>query len=68
MPVFLNPYKLIREDEEQQGEERYNILGKIGIVLFVVSAFRKDHAVRLISARMASAPERERDYNGEGEL
>ena len=66
--VFLDPYKLIREDEEHQKEERYNILGKVGKVLFVVCAFRKDHVVRLISARMASAPERERYYNGEGEL
>ena len=66
--VFLDPYKLIREDEEHQEEERYNVLGKVGKVLFVVCAFRKDHVVRLISARMASAPERERYYNGEGEL
>jgi uncharacterized DUF497 family protein len=28
----------------------------------------ENHVVRLISARMASAPERERYYNGEGEL
>ncbi len=28
----------------------------------------ENHVVRLISARIASAPERERYYNGEGEL
>ena len=31
--VFLDPDKLIREDEEHPQEQRYNILGKVGKVL-----------------------------------
>ena len=38
--VFLDPYKMIREDEEHPDEERYDILGKVGQVLFVVCTFR----------------------------
>ena len=66
--VFLDPYKLIREDEEHLGEERYNVLGRVGKVLFVVCAFRKENTVRLISARFASVLERERYEHGEDEF
>ena len=38
--VFLDPNKLIREDEEHTEEERYNILGKVGRVLFVVCVLK----------------------------
>lgn len=66
--VFLDPNKLIRKDQEHTEEERYNILGKVGKVLFVVCAFREENAVRLISARIASVPERERYDYGENEF
>ena len=59
--VFLDPYKLIRKDEEHQEEERYNILGK---VLFVVCVFREENTVRLISARIAAITEKERYNHG----
>ena len=66
--VFLDPNKLIREDEEHPQEVRYDILGKVGKVLFVVCAFREGNIVRLISARLATMPEKERYEYGEDEF
>ena len=66
--VFLDPNKLIRVDEEHSGEERYNILGRVGKVLFVVCTLRKRNTIRIISARLASLPERERYEDGEYEF
>ena len=63
--VFLDPKKMIREDEEHLMEERYDILGKVGKVLFVVCAFKDNGVIRIISARKASEPERERYEYGE---
>lgn len=63
--VFLDPNKLIREDEEHPAEVRYDILGKVGKVLFVVCAFREENVVRLISARLATVPEKARYEYGE---
>lgn len=65
--VFLDPNKLIREDEEYPQERRFNILGKVGKVLFVVCAFKTGSAVRMISARLATIPEKERYNHGEDE-
>ena len=55
-------------DEEHSGEERYNILGRVGKVLFVVCTLREKNTVRTISARTASLPERERYEDGECEF
>ena len=63
--VFLDPHKLIREDEEHPEELRYDVLGKVGKVLFVVCAFRRENTVRLISARLATVPEKARYEHGE---
>ena len=63
--VFLDPNKLIREDEEHPQEQRYNVLGKVGKVLFVVCAFNEGSTVRMISARLATVPEKERYEYGE---
>ena len=63
--VFLDPDKLIREDEEHKQELRYNILGRVGKVLFVVCAFKEENVIRLISARLATVPEKERYEHGE---
>ena len=63
--VFLDPNKLIREDEEHREELRYDILGRIGKILFVVCAFRDQNVIRMISARLATAPEKERYEYGE---
>jgi len=65
--VFLDPNKLIREDEEHPQETRYYILGKVGKVLFVVCAFKEANIVRLISARLATVLEKERYEYGEDE-
>ena len=63
--VFLDPYKLIREDEEHPEEVRYNIIGKVEKVLFVVCVFRQGNVVRLVSARLATPPEKVRYEYGE---
>ena len=65
LKYFLDPNKLIREDEEHPEELRYDILGKIGKVLFVVCAFKEENVVRMISARIATPMEKERYEHGE---
>ena len=63
--VFLDPNMLIREDEEHREEIRYDILGRVGKILFVVCAFRDQNVIRMISARLATAQEKERYERGE---
>ena len=58
--VFLDPDKLIREDEEHLQEQRFDVLSKVGKILFVVCAFRDNNVIRLISARLATKLERDR--------
>ena len=65
--VFLDPDKLIREDEEHPEELRYDVLGMVGKVLFVVCAFREENVIRLISARIATAEEKARYEDGEND-
>ncbi len=65
--VFKDENKLIRYDEEHTQEERYDVLGCVGKVLFVVCAFKEDNIIRIISARRASEEEKRRYYNGPGE-
>lgn len=38
--IFWDPKKLIREDEEHPGELRYDIIGRVGKILFVVCVFK----------------------------
>ena len=66
--VFRDPNKLIREDEEHDWEQRFDVLGRVGKVLFVVCAFRGENGIRIISARLATVPEKERYENGEDEI
>ena len=66
--VFLDPNKLIREDEEHSKELRYDILGRVGKVLFVVCAFREQNTARIISARLATIPEKARYEHGEDDF
>ncbi|MBR3306990.1 MAG: BrnT family toxin [Lachnospiraceae bacterium] len=63
--VFADDNKLIRLDEEHVSEERYNILGKVGKVLFVVCAFKTEDRVRIISARPATVREKRRYEYGD---
>ncbi len=55
---FPDPNELIREDEEHPEKLRYDILGKVGKVLFVFCAFKKENVVRMISARIAAPMEK----------
>lgn len=66
--VFLDPNKLIREDSEHPEEMRYDILGRVGKILFVVCSFRSYNTIRMISARLATKPEKERYEHGEDDF
>ncbi len=65
--AFADVNKLIRFDEEHSNnrESRYDILGKVGKVLFLVCAFRDENTVRIISARLADQEEKERYEYGD---
>ncbi len=65
--VFKDENKLIRYDEEHNWEERYDVLGCVGNILFVVCAFKEDNIIRIISARRANAEEKRRYYYGPSE-
>jgi hypothetical protein len=56
---------MIREDEEHPEELRYDILGRVGKILFVVCAFRDRNVIRMISAGLATTSEKERYEHGE---
>lgn len=63
--AFSDENKLIREDEEHPQEERYNILAKLGKILFIVCVFKHGNTVRLISARKANKSEERRYEYGD---
>ena len=63
--VFADPERLERPDQSEKnksGEERWQTLGMVGKVLFVVYTERGENK-RIISARIAEKHER-RSYNG----
>ncbi|MDR0599242.1 MAG: BrnT family toxin [Treponema sp.] len=63
--VFLDPGRVERLDRSERntsGEDRWQTLGKVGKVLFVVYAERGENR-RIISARLADKAER-RSYHG----
>ncbi len=66
--IFLDPDILIREDREHPSELRYNILGRVGKILFVVCAFKENDTIRMISARIATKQEKERYEHGENDF
>ena len=63
--VFADKNKLIRYDEEHPWEERYDVLGKVGKILFVVCTFKRENVIHIISARRATEPEKARYEYGE---
>lgn len=67
MRVFLDPNRLVRFDAEHTQEERYDVLGRAGKVLFVVCTIREENTIRLISARLATKAEKVRYEDGEDE-
>jgi len=65
--VFDDPYRIERFDTSAHNdlsEDRWQTIGKVGEILFVVYTERKNN-IRLISARLATAAER-RTYYGYG--
>jgi len=59
-PVLFDPLALTREDKDAEGEQRFLTIGvnATGILLVVVFTYRGEE-IRLISARPATAKERE---------
>ena len=63
--VFTDPrYIEIYDSEHSLGEDRYIAIGLVEDVLFVVFTERR-HAIRLISARLATEVERRYYYDSE---
>jgi len=63
--VWSDPFRLIRYDYvHSDSEDRYQILGKVGKVLFVVFTENKENnsIIRIISARVATQTERKAYY------
>lgn len=60
--VFADDNAIVRRDDKHsQDEDRWQIIGKVGDVLFVVFTERGE-AVRLITARVATPNERSEYY------
>lgn len=55
--VFLDENRIEFGDYYRNGEWRYNVLGMVNKVLFVVCTDRDDDTIRLISARPATKSE-----------
>ena len=66
--IFRDPNLMIREDQEHPHEKRFDVLGKVEKVLFVVCTLRHANTIRLISARLATIWETEQYENGENEF
>ncbi len=63
--VFNDPFRKVRHDDDSSiFEDRYQTLGLVGRVLFVVYTERGE-TIRMISARIAEPKER-RIYYGKG--
>ena len=62
--VFLDQNRLIREDYSHFSETRYDVLGRVNKILFVVFAIRKGNSIRIISARLATPAEKLLYENG----
>lgn len=67
--VFDDPVHLSIQDRHERGEERWQTLGLVGgvVVLLVAHTYRDDsgeEVVRIVSARKATAHERQRYEKG----
>lgn len=57
--VFEDEYRLEEYDyDHSKDEDRYNIIGMVKEVLFVVCTYRDHDTIRIISARKANKAER----------
>ena len=63
--VFKDPDKLIREDLEHTEELRYNVIGRVNKIFFVVCLLKEENTIRMISARLATKAEKERYMSDE---
>ncbi|MBQ9361034.1 MAG: BrnT family toxin [Lachnospiraceae bacterium] len=63
--VFLDDKRIERYDEAHstENEDRWNVIGMVNNILFVVYTERKD-SIRIISARRATRKEEEEYYHG----
>ena len=65
--VFLDDNRIeLRDEEHSDDEDRWQVIGKVDDILFVVYTDREDRT-RIISARKADKGER-RIYYGNGDL
>ena len=65
--VFFDDDRIeLRDEEHSDEEDRWQVIGKVDDILFVVYTDREDRT-RIISARKAEAKER-RIYYGNGDL
>ena len=66
--VFLDKNVIIRYDADHSiNEDRYIAIGKVHntvLLLFVSYTLREERVIRIISARKALKPEKERYYRG----
>ena len=61
--VFNDEFRLEYYDEfHSDDESRYNVIGMVGTVIFVVCVYKSDDVVRIISAREATKKEKRRYY------
>ena len=59
--MFDDEYRLEEYDyEHSDDEDRYNIIGMVDEILFVVVTYRSENAIRIISARQATKEEKRR--------
>ena len=66
--VFADPHLIIRQDRVAEGEERLHAIEYVNQVLLVVHTIREegiDAAIRIVSARRATASERKLYEEGE---
>ena len=62
--AFADPNRIVRQDVRfGYGEDRYQLIGRIGGRLFVVVYTLRHDAIRIISARKANAREVKRYEN-----
>lgn len=62
--VFDDPYRYEEYDvEHSDDEDRYDIIGMVNDVIFVVVTYKTDNLVRIISARKATKRERRKYYD-----
>ena len=57
--VFNDEHRIEKyDDKHSQDENRYNVIGMVNEILFVVITYREGDTIRIISARRANKRER----------